>query len=91
MIVVLFARQCASTPRIRSAKLRIVAAGGVEHAVAMAKRHRAFAEALEHQIVQGAALGEIDRRPQPVRGEPRAAADANCFDAVHGVERVLTV
>jgi len=65
------------------AQLRVIAACRVQHAVAMAERHGALADALEHQVVQRTALREIDRRAQPVGGEPSAATHPYRFSAAH--------
>ena len=40
----------------------------------MRERDRALGEALEHQVVERAVLGELDRRIEAVAGEARAAA-----------------
>ena len=56
----------------------VVAARGIGHAVAMAERHRALAQAFQHERVELAALDQIDRRIEPVGGETSAGAEAKC-------------
>ena len=55
---------------------RIVTARGIGHAVAMAERHRALAQAFQHDGVEFAAADQIDGRLQPVGGKTRSRADA---------------
>ena len=57
-------------------EMRVVAARGIGHAVAVGEGDGALAEAFEHDDVELAALDQIDGRLQPVGGEARAGADA---------------
>ena len=56
-------------------ELRVIAARGIGHAVAMAEGHGALAEAFQHDGIELAALDQIDRRLEPVGGKAGAGAD----------------
>ena len=62
-------------------ELRVIASIGVEHAVAVAERHRTLANAFEHEVIERPTLREVHGRSQPIGGEAGAAAKA---DGVHG-------
>ncbi len=60
-ILMPLAAQSGSTARIRCFQQRIVAGLGIFHPRLLRQRHRALAEAFEHEIVDLALLGEFDR------------------------------
>ena len=57
-------------------KMRVIAALGVGHAVAVGEGDGALAETFQHDGIERAALDQIDGGLQPVGGEARAGADA---------------
>ena len=63
---------------------RVVAGRRVGHAVTMAERHRAFADALEHDRVEPPLRDQIQRRIQPIGREPGAGAEAKLLTRGHG-------
>ncbi len=66
-------------------ELRIVAALGIELAIAMAERQRPLADRLEHEIVELALFGEIDRRLQPIRRKAGATSQSQHEAFLFGV------
>ena len=66
-------------------QIRRVAFFGVFQPRKILARDGAFGETLEHQIIEFAALGQINRRLDAVIGKARAGADANTvFESRHG-------
>ena len=54
---------------------RVVAGLRIRHAIAMAKRQRALADALEHDRIEPAVGDQIHRRIEPIGREPGAGAE----------------
>ena len=68
-------------------EVRRVAALGVLQAREVLARDGALGETLEHEIVELAALGQIDGRLEAVVGEAGAGADADAVQAPDDLER----
>ncbi len=58
---------------------RVVTARRIVPLAQLRQRHRALAQAFEHQVLDAAALREHHRRLEAIAGKSGAGADAECF------------
>ena len=77
MILVPRSRQAGRTASMRSTSNGSIAARGILRLCLLRDGNRAFGQALEDQVVQVAAGGQLHGRLDAIAGIPRAGADAH--------------